>query len=64
MGVTEADVEQAAGELFTPDGVAIWMDHPQKLGGLRGLTPRQAVAQGRGQDAIAVIDGLADGVVF
>jgi len=64
MTVTVADVEKSASELFSPEGVAIWMDHPQKLGGLAGLTPREAVAQDRGSDVLALLEGLKDGVFF
>lgn len=62
--ITEAMVTRAAAEVFTEDGVAVWMDHPQRLGGLQGLTPREAIAAGRGRDVLAVIEGLADGVFF
>lgn len=62
--VTMEDVADAAAEIFPPDGVAKFMTHPQHRGALGGLTPSELVAAGRGREVLALIESLADGVVF
>lgn len=60
--VTEAEVREAASEIFDEDGVDHWFG--QRLGMLDGMTPREAIAAGNGKRVLAIIDGLADGVVW
>jgi hypothetical protein len=59
MIVTIDDVTAAAGEVYYPEGVAIWLDAPNRL--LRNTTPRQLVDEGRGDQVLALIEALADG---
>lgn len=60
--VTEAEVREAATEIFTDSGIDEWYDHPQHW--LDGMTPREAVATGNGKRVLALIDGIADGVFW
>lgn len=60
--VTEAEVREAATEIFTGSGIDEWYDHPQHW--LDGMTPREAVATGNGKRVLALIDGIADGVFW
>lgn len=59
--VDEATVRAAAAEVYTPEGVDIFMDARTLWFG--GLTPCQMIEAGRGQDVLDLIEGLADGVM-
>lgn len=54
-------VIDAALEVFTPEGVAWWMDAPSTL--LGGATPHQAIRSGHADQVLAILAGLADGVM-
>lgn len=60
--VTLDDVRRAAADVFTPEGVEIWVDARNRL--LEGLSPRQLVEQGQGDEVLRALEGLAEGVVF
>jgi hypothetical protein len=52
-------VRRELAQLYDADGTDIWMSSPNKL--LGGISPDQALAQGRWQDVLAIIAQLADG---
>lgn len=54
-------VEAAAAEVYHPEGVRIWLDAPNPS--LHNATPRQYVEAGDGAKVIALLGGLADGVM-
>jgi uncharacterized protein (DUF2384 family) len=60
--VTINDVLAAAADVFTADGVTVWIDAPNALLGRR--TPRDVVADGDGQSVLDVLEALAEGVVL
>lgn len=57
--VTEQQVREAAAEVFTPEGVDLWMDGRNRM--LDGRSPRELVTEGEGQRALDLIDFLASG---
>ncbi len=57
--VTEQQVREAAAEVFTPEGVDLWIDARNRM--LDGRSPRELVVQGEGQRALDLIDFLASG---
>lgn len=55
-------VREALAEVYTPDGIEVWLvGRNQLLGGAR---PIDLIHQGETEKVLAVIAGLADGVVF
>lgn len=56
----ETRVREAASQVFTAEGVDLWMDAPNPS--LNGATPLQFVAGGDTDRVLDVIAGLADGV--
>ena len=53
------DVLAAAAEVFTPEGVTIWIDAPNPR--LNNATPRQFVNAGDGQRVLDLLTGYAEG---
>jgi hypothetical protein len=59
--VTELEyVRAAAARVYTPEGVEVWMDAPNRM--LDGATPRQCVDAGDGGKVLGLIAALAEGV--
>lgn len=56
---TIEQVAAAAAEVYKPEGVAIWLDAPNRA--LHNATPRQYVEAGDGDQVIALIERLAGG---
>lgn len=52
-------IQRALAEVYTPEGVAIWMTAPHKQ--WNGWTVSEMVNHGRGQDVLALVDQLAWG---
>ena len=59
MTVTIDEVISAAGEVYTSEGVALWLDAPNRM--LHDATPRQCVEAGDGDTVLALIAALAGG---
>lgn len=59
LPVSEWHVRQAAAEVFTPEGVDLWYDAPNRA--LDGWSPRELVAQGDGLRVLRLIDRLDSG---
>lgn len=59
IAVTEEQVREAAAEVFTPDGVELWMDARNRM--LDGRSPHELIAAGKGQRTLDLIDFLASG---
>lgn len=59
---TREQVVAACGELFTPEGVPIWMASPNRL--LDGRSPDELVEAGEGQRVLDLILALCEGMVF
>lgn len=55
-------VMDAASEVFTPEGVRIWMVGKNAL--LDGRTPTEAVEEGDWDKVLDLIEALATGAVF
>ena len=59
----EQKLRESAAELFHPEGVDIWMEHPNRM--LAGQTPLDAAKTKAGfLRAEAILDALKDGAVF
>lgn len=61
MSDDEKRVRAAAARVFKPEGVDIWMKAANPW--LNGDTPMQRIAAGDSERVLAVIAGLADGVM-
>jgi hypothetical protein len=59
ISVTIEQVVAAASEIYKPEGVAIWLDAPNRA--LHNATPRQYVDAGDGDQVLAVIERLTTG---
>lgn len=57
--VTIEQVIAAVGEVYKPEGVAIWLDAPNRS--LHNATPRQYVEAGDGAQVLALIERLTGG---
>jgi hypothetical protein len=55
-------IEEALAEVFTPEGAAIWMTAEHERWG--GWTVSEMLNHGRGQEVLALIAALADGVFW
>lgn len=60
--VTLDQVIAAAGEIWYPEGVELWIDAPNRA--LHNATPRQYVEAGDGDKVLNLIAALADGAVL
>lgn len=57
----EQSIRASAAEVFTPDGVDIWFDHPSRL--LDGISPREASQSVDGVLRVnCMLEALKDGV--
>lgn len=52
-------IREAAGGLYTPEGVAIWMEAPNRL--LDNRTPAEMVEAGHADRVLALIEAIAGG---
>lgn len=59
MSATEAEVREAASEVFKPEGVDLWYEAPNPL--LHNASPRQCVEAGDGDKVLDVVEMLATG---
>lgn len=59
MITDEARVRAAAAEVYTPEGVDIWMNAPNRT--LNNATPMQFIAAGDTDRVLQVLDRLASG---
>lgn len=57
----ERAVQAAAAEVYKPEGVDIWMNAPNPT--LNNATPMQFIRAGDTDRVLAVLAGLADGVM-
>lgn len=55
-------VREALAEVYRDEGIVIWMAAPNPL--LKGEVPTDLIARGEADKVLAVIAGLAEGVVF
>lgn len=60
-GPDEAQVRAAAAEIFKPEGVDIWLAIPNRW--MNNATPMQFIRAGDTDRVLAILAGLADGVM-